>query len=610
LAINKNFVVKHGLEVNEDLILANADTGSVGIATTNPRYLFHVNGGIGVTNAYISGIATVKNNLVLNGVLTVNASAGSTGQYLRSTATGVEWASFPTLRTSSSYIATTSQTTFTFAYTVGLLDVYVNGVKLANTEYTASDGVSVVLSTPCFGGETVEIIGYGVSSVGAGTSGIAGLTIQEEGSITGNIGGVTSINFVGAAVTAVGTGAGVTVYITENNPQTYWVSTAAGIHTLSNVGIGTTNPVYTLDVDGYVKVRDGLIVNGGSTYPAEFSSDVFVYNQNVEVTGSGNLTVSETTSSGQLNVSGISTLSNVVVGGATTELLVNGDARITGILTIGTASITIDPSTNTITTNNIIVTKGSSQPYYAEPHSVNDGLPIQIIVGVSSTKQTTHRFFGTGGIFSYLLDAQESPYLNFIPGKTYQFIQEDASNTSRPIKFYTDIDYTAEYTTGVSTPGGISAGSTGFYTQLVVTESTPSILYYDNETIFPNIDGYMGNQINVIGSSVAVDGRWTLTGDGSNYTFTGIGITSGNNTDPVLYLARGRVYEFVNNAGGSHPFEIRESSGGSAYTTGVTGSSSGTTRFEVPMNAPNTLFYQCTVHAGMGNTISVYPSLI
>ena len=47
-----------------------------------------------------------------------------------------------------------------------------------------------------------------------------------------------------------------------------------------------------------------------------------------------------------LNVTGVSTLANTIVGGATTELIVNGDARITGILTIGTGSITLDPNAN------------------------------------------------------------------------------------------------------------------------------------------------------------------------------------------------------------------------------------------------------------------------
>jgi hypothetical protein len=41
-------------------------------------------------------------------------------------------------------------------------------------------------------------------------------------------------------------------------------------------------------------------------------------------------------------VSGVSTLGNTVVGGATTQLIVTGNARVTGILTIGTSSITLN----------------------------------------------------------------------------------------------------------------------------------------------------------------------------------------------------------------------------------------------------------------------------
>ncbi len=49
-----------------------------------------------------------------------------------------------------------------------------------------------------------------------------------------------------------------------------------------------------------------------------------------------------------LVVSGVSTLGTVVVGGATTQLIVVGDARVTGILTIGTSSITLNGITDTI----------------------------------------------------------------------------------------------------------------------------------------------------------------------------------------------------------------------------------------------------------------------
>ena len=107
-----------------------------------------------------------------------------------------------------------------------------------------------------------------------------------------------------------------------------------------------------------------------------------------------------------------------------------------------------------------------------------------------------------------------------------------------------------------------------------------------------------------------VDSQWTLGASGSNhYTFTGPGNLSGT-ADPVIYLARGKSYEFVNNSGGSHPFQIRVSNGGSAFSTGVTnnGASSGTIKFDVPFDAPNLLYYQCTSHAGMGGTVVVYPN--
>ena len=37
MAVDKSFVVKNGLEVNSDLIVADASTKKVGIASTAPR---------------------------------------------------------------------------------------------------------------------------------------------------------------------------------------------------------------------------------------------------------------------------------------------------------------------------------------------------------------------------------------------------------------------------------------------------------------------------------------------------------------------------------------------------------------------------------------------
>jgi hypothetical protein len=77
-----------------------------------------------------------------------------------------------------------------------------------------------------------------------------------------------------------------------------WTSTSAGIHTLKNVGIGTTNPRFLLEVGA--------------------------------------------------------------VGASGTTLFVNGDARITGIVTIGPASITLDGTTNIINVGTGITINGST----------------------------------------------------------------------------------------------------------------------------------------------------------------------------------------------------------------------------------------------------------
>ena len=94
---------------------------------------------------------------------------------------------------------------------------------------------------------------------------------------------------------------------------------------------------------------------------------------------------------------------------------------------------------------------------------------------------------------------------------------------------------------------------------------------------------------------------YTVTANGSSaYRFAGHGVDS-TEDDPNIYLIRGQKYRFVNNSGGSHPFQIRSAIGGSAYSTGVTnnGGASGNIDFAVPYDAPANLFYQCTSHGGM-----------
>ena len=74
MAVNKNFVVKNGLEVGTDLILANTTNSRVGIGTSLPTDTLHVNGGIAGTDFVISGIATIPTLNSTTGTIT-NLSA-------------------------------------------------------------------------------------------------------------------------------------------------------------------------------------------------------------------------------------------------------------------------------------------------------------------------------------------------------------------------------------------------------------------------------------------------------------------------------------------------------------------------------------------------------
>jgi len=124
----------------------------------------------------ITGITT------LGGPVTAGSSEGVLGQYLRHVGTGVTWASFPQLRVTQTNNATAGQTTFNFTYNIDFLDVFVNGVKLTSSEYSANNGSQIVLNTPAFAGEVIEFHSYNVASTygsgggGGGASNLSGLS--------------------------------------------------------------------------------------------------------------------------------------------------------------------------------------------------------------------------------------------------------------------------------------------------------------------------------------------------------------------------------------------------------------------------------------------------
>ena len=140
---------------------STATSGAVTVAGT----LGATSGGTG-QSTYATGdilYASASNTLS-------KLTAGTNGQVL-TLASGVpSWAASTSSGVSfvvTDFTATASQTTFTVTYTVGLVEVYRNGVKLAQADYTASNGTTIVLATGANAGDIIEVVAFGAVNTAA-----------------------------------------------------------------------------------------------------------------------------------------------------------------------------------------------------------------------------------------------------------------------------------------------------------------------------------------------------------------------------------------------------------------------------------------------------------
>jgi len=108
---------------------------------------------------------------------------------------------------------------------------------------------------------------------------------SDTGDLTNNVGFITagaSGSSLTGIVTSITAGSGISINQSTGNVTitsigggggtTYWESTASGIHTTSNVGIGTTNATSELTVQGNAEVTN-LSVTGISTFSSRYVVD-------------------------------------------------------------------------------------------------------------------------------------------------------------------------------------------------------------------------------------------------------------------------------------------------------------------------------------------------
>jgi hypothetical protein len=156
-------------------------TGTSNLNAANSVYLYAVNTklAIGTTSANPIHFVTNSNptdamTIDSTNAIAFNGSYGTAGQVLTSAGTSAPptWSavSVTGAYTRTSFTATGGQTSFTVSYTVGYVEVFLNGVLLNASDYTASNGTTIVLAAAASAGDIVETIAMSISSVGTASA--------------------------------------------------------------------------------------------------------------------------------------------------------------------------------------------------------------------------------------------------------------------------------------------------------------------------------------------------------------------------------------------------------------------------------------------------------
>ena len=224
----------------------------------------------------------------------------------------------------------TTEFTFTAGYTVGLCDVYLNGVKLVDTrDYEANTGSTVGLTSEAVSGDIVEIIAYKAFNLGEVTDASGNFTVGSTLSVgsTATLSGVTTCEgdlYVGGDLYVLDD----IVYdeVTGRNLNITGIASAAVIHAgagatvLSSgnaefVGIVTSNTCF--------KVGNGAFGAGiGAT-----------------ITGDGNAVFAGVVTATTFKGDG-----SALTGVAATDYIVSNSLKVIGVSTFAGGDIQIDGS--------------------------------------------------------------------------------------------------------------------------------------------------------------------------------------------------------------------------------------------------------------------------
>jgi hypothetical protein len=229
---------------------STSSTGVVTLAGT----LGATSGGTGQTS-YTTG-----DILYSSATNTLSKLAAGTNGYILTMASGVpSWAASTSSGVSfvvTDFTATAGQTTFTVSYTVGLVEVYRNGVKLAVADYTASNGTTIVLASAANAGDVIEVVAFGAVNTAAV---ISYQDFSGTGSQTAFTMSVTPANPESVIIAISGVVQDPGNYTVSGTTLTFSTAPPAGTNNISCRYLGL--PTTTTGTGAVINATNGIIVN-------------------------------------------------------------------------------------------------------------------------------------------------------------------------------------------------------------------------------------------------------------------------------------------------------------------------------------------------------------
>ena len=330
----------------------------------------------------------------------------------------------------------------------------------------AADSATDATKMPLAGGTfTGDVTFTGDASDGLWDKSASAFVANLTGNVTGNVSGSSSSCTGNAATATVLATARAINGVNFNGSAPITITAAAGTLTGATLASGVTASSLTS-----VGTLTGLTTSG-----------------NVNLNAQADLRFKDSDSSHYVALQ-----SPATVASSFTLTLPSSDAAVSGYVLASDGSGTlswVDPgsSSSPTFTGDATLTNDGALVGFSTLNATYTGNTKTLTVTVAS-KTGAHRYSGSGSSSGYKIGGKESPFLTLTPGRTYKFDQADNSNSGHPLRFYLEADKTTAYTTGVTTSG--SAGSSGAYTQIVVSDTTPQILHYQCSA-----HGLMGNSV-------------------------------------------------------------------------------------------------------------------